>query len=168
MSNENLPAPPASVGIQGGGATDSIIAQFYREAPSDTLNLHINIPSSSARVLLNPNAFNLLYASNGATFPSGSIMFNNAGIYLHTVTIYGCSDKNGIISVDIVNESGASYNPYAFSLKNVSAASTDPLILTTIIQHEVGQTARLRFGGASDDDTGLDYSIWSIAWAVKK
>ena len=169
MSNENLPTPPTDFGIQGGGTTDTIMAQFYRETPSNALNHNIIIPNSTNKVTLNANTFNSTYASNGATFPNkNSILFNNSGNYLHTVTIYGYSDKNGIIAMDIINDTNASYSPSAFALKNISSASTDPLILTTLIYHTAGQTARLRFGGASDDDSGLEYSTWSIAWSIKK
>lgn len=169
MPNESLPAPIPSPGIQDGGSTDAMLAQFFRAIPSDTLNVQFSIPTPLDRALFEPGTFNSVYASNGATFPdANSIKFNHTGDYIHTVTIYGHSDKNGIIAMDIIDENGNSYSPAAFAIKNISVASADTLILTALLHHEANQTARLRFGGYSDDATGLIYSVWSLTWSVKK
>lgn len=165
MSSENLPSPIPT----GGGPSESIIAQFFRETPSDSLNKHLEIPTSADKVLFGADLFNNTYSSTGAMFPNAnSIKFGVAGDYVHTVVIYGCSDKNGIISMDLIDTNGASFSPAVFALKNISAASTDPLILTALLHHEINDTARLRFGGASDDDSGINYSVWSINWSAKK
>lgn len=171
MSEENQPLAPTSVGVLGGGTTDVIFAQFYRTNPTKLENIHIIVPSPDPadRQLLPPNTFNHTFASDGATFPNGnSVKFNHAGSYVHTVTIYGLSDVNGIVAVDLINDAGLSYNPSSFSVKNISTASTDPLILTTVLTHEVDQTARIRIGAAADAPYALDYSIWSITWSIKK
>jgi hypothetical protein len=168
MSGENLPLPTPGV-LDGGLSTDSILAQFYRVAPTSANNINIPIMNAATKVFLPIGSYNNVQGPTGVTFPdNNSVMFSIAGLYTHTIAIYMLSDVHGLLGIDIVDGTNTQYSSAAFSIKDVAPSSAEPILLTAVLNHTPGQIAKIRLGGASPGDLGIIPSIWSVSWSIKR
>ena len=164
--NENTPLP--IINIVSNTSKESVLAQFYKVISSDSgIKLIVNKNTTQT---LPVNSYIKQQSLLGTiNFLNGNeLYFNKKGTYLHTIylTSHSSVPNNGIIAMDLINKNGNSYGDNILSSKQLMPTSTEPLILSCIISHNIGDTCRIRFGGGEVPSIpgGLVYKgIWSLS-----
>jgi hypothetical protein len=145
------------------------LMQYYRPLLSSTgVSLLVN---ASIFVTLPNNVYNNMESQLGhIEFKDGkTAVINKTATYIHKVFVnaYSSSPNSGIVAMDIVNSDQDSIKANAVASKNITPNSAEPLILTAIINHKVGDEIELRFGGGKvPGGTDLELNIISISWSI--
>lgn len=167
FSNEATPYP--TVGDVSGAKEEIALQQFYRTSSSNT-GLGI-IVSSGVMANLPLNAYNEASYNLGYVVPTDSyFLVKKGGSYIHSISVSAYSDvpEEGLFAIDVVDVKDNSIMPNVIQTKNISANSTDPMILNFSANHIAGDKIRLRFGGGLATTGGaINVNIVSIIWIMK-
>jgi len=168
IMNESLPLPVIynfSFSVK-----DFIYMQYFRNNSADP-GFEFNL-TTNTNTTLPQDAYNYTISNNSSiNYPNrNSVTIANGGMYNHNIIVYGYSKApaNGMLTVDIVDDTLTSVGMTARSIKNITPLSAEPLILSVSVMHNSGDIIQLRFQGCdvSSLQDNIDCFITSITWSI--